>query len=426
MIGKVNILNFNDTKAEFIRITSFWIAIIIFIASILRVFLTGFNIQKLLISFIVSFIMFYVSFAIRKTGFKKLYAYQMVIGFALIIINGAYFNGGFQAPVVSGIFIIPLFSSLLLEQFGVKIGILINLIIIAVIMILTKAQLIYPYNGKNSEIFYPIIFFATAFISYFILKAYLDIKNQTDVMMNKLYQEIILKAQISSLVGLVEGMSHEINNPLTVITLKNQKTIELLKNKQPLTPEDLTIAINNLEKVNESTKRITKVISSLFKFSQQIETEEAVEINLLDIINDAKDVVNFRSEVRNIKLTINIPNQLTIKTKKAQLSQAMVNLFNNAIDSFEDFQNTNAWVDISLLEMKKDFILMSITDNGKGIAPENFDKIFLPFFTTKDVGKGIGMGLSLSLGIVQSIGGDLWLDKKHENTRFIIKLPLKI
>jgi C4-dicarboxylate-specific signal transduction histidine kinase len=293
-------------------------------------------------------------------------------------------------------------------------------------MFFTSYQLNHPYNGKNSELFYPIILFATAFISFFILKAYIDIKNQTDAMMNKLYQEIILKAQISSLVGLVEGMSHEINNPLTVISLKNQKTIDLLKNKSNLSSEDITTAINNLEKVNESTKRITKVISSLFKFSQQIEMEEITSVNLMEIINNAKDVVNFRTEARKIKIAINCPNEIVIKTKKAQLSQAMVNLINNAIDSFEDTSAGNSLIDISLIGKNENYITLAFTDNGKGISPENHDKIFLPFFTTKDVGKGIGMGLSLSLGIIQSIGGDLWLDKKHANTRFVIKLPINL
>lgn len=221
-------------------------------------------------------------------------------------------------------------------------------------------------------------------------------------------------------------MSHEINNPLTVISLKNQKTIDLLKNKSNLSSEDITTAINNLEKVNESTKRITKVISSLFKFSQQIEMEEITSVNLMEIINNAKDVVNFRTEARKIKIAINCPNEIVIKTKKAQLSQAMVNLINNAIDSFEDTSAGNSLIDISLIGKNENYITLAFTDNGKGISPENHDKIFLPFFTTKDVGKGIGMGLSLSLGIIQSIGGDLWLDKKHANTRFVIKLPINL
>lgn len=422
MIKKISILNFNDTKTEFIRFTSFWIAIIIFVASFLRVFLTGFNFEKILISFIVSFILFYVSFKIKKTGFKKNYAYLMLTGFTLIIINGAYFNGGFQAPVVTGIFVIPLFSSLLLEKKGVKIGIAINLFIISIIILLSNKNLIYTYNGKNSSLFYPIIYFSTAFISYFILKAYLDIKNQTDKMLNKLYQEIVLKAQLSSLIGLVEGMSHEINNPLTILSIKNQKTIDLLKSKDQLTKNEIDIALQNLEKVNEASKRITKVINTLFKFSHQIESEEISNVNLIDIINNAKDVINFKTEVKKISVSIECAESIIIKTKKAQLTQVLINLFNNSIDSFEYAQNEKSWIDITVKE-ENNYILIAITDNGIGIKPENFDKIFLPFFTTKDVGKGLGMGLSLSLGIIQSINGDLWLDKECTNTRFVIKLP---
>ena len=101
-------------------------------------------------------------------------------------------------------------------------------------------------------------------------------------------------------------------------------------------------------------------------------------------------------------------------------------MLNNAIDSFEENSKEDSVIDVSLIESNKAYITLAITDNGKGITPENQDKIFLPFFTTKDVGKGIGMGLSLSLGIIQSIGGDLWLDKKHAHTRFVIKLPTNL
>ncbi len=79
-----------------------------------------------------------------------------------------------------------------------------------------------------------------------------------------------------------------------------------------------------------------------------------------------------------------------------------------------------------LVDIKNNYFQLAISDNGAGILPENYDKIFLPFFSTKEVGKGIGMGLSLSLGIIQSIGGDLWLDKESKSTRFIIKLPLQL
>jgi C4-dicarboxylate-specific signal transduction histidine kinase len=82
----------------------------------------------------------------------------------------------------------------------------------------------------------------------------------------------------------------------------------------------------------------------------------------------------------------------------------------------------NAFVRVEVLEREND-VVISVTDSGPGITPEIAEKMMQPFFTTKAVGKGIGLGLSISEGILRSHSGELLLDSSSENTRFCMRLP---
>ena len=143
--------------------------------------------------------------------------------------------------------------------------------------------------------------------------------------------------------------------------------------------------------------------------------------DLYELISSLIETVVFRSVAKQVRFDLICPTDLKIFTKKGQLSQIIVNLIDNAIDALNDVDDK--WVEIKVLK-KDSKIIISITDSGPGIPSELKDKVLLPFFTTKAVGKGSGMGLSVSLGIIQSMGGDLWLDKKSPHPKFVIELPI--
>jgi signal transduction histidine kinase len=105
-----------------------------------------------------------------------------------------------------------------------------------------------------------------------------------------------------------------------------------------------------------------------------------------------------------------------------QIAQVLLNLIRNSCDAIE--RGAEKWIRIAVTRLP-DSIEISVSDSGRGI-PENVrEKIFQPFFTTKEVGRGTGLGLSVSKGIVEAHGGTITLDTKSTHTRFVVTLPLR-
>jgi len=107
---------------------------------------------------------------------------------------------------------------------------------------------------------------------------------------------------------------------------------------------------------------------------------------------------------------------------RVQLSQVLLNLLTNAFD--EVLSKKEMWVKISV-ENLEERLVMKVTDSGTGIPKAVQEKIFLPFFTTKDVGKGTGLGLSLSRSIVNRHHGDFFIDNESLNTCFVVSIPIR-
>jgi C4-dicarboxylate-specific signal transduction histidine kinase len=116
------------------------------------------------------------------------------------------------------------------------------------------------------------------------------------------------------------------------------------------------------------------------------------------------------------------PN-LNVLTDFSHLSQVVINIFNNAIDELAKIpeDQRNIWVSTAI---KESCAVVYICDSGKGISQEIRDKIFQPFYTTKDIGKGTGLGLSISKSLMVEMGGDLELSADLSQTCFILRLKL--
>jgi two-component system NtrC family sensor kinase len=145
--------------------------------------------------------------------------------------------------------------------------------------------------------------------------------------------------------------------------------------------------------------------------------------NIHNIINDLVDGFFERElAVSNIKFIKNYtPNLPEIETDANQLRQVLLNIINNAIDAI----NPPGKITIST-SYNDDQIIIAVTDTGKGISKEMMEKIFLPFFTTKEVGKGTGLGLSVSYGIIKNLGGKIEVESVvGKGTTFTIILPIK-
>jgi hypothetical protein len=125
---------------------------------------------------------------------------------------------------------------------------------------------------------------------------------------------------------------------------------------------------------------------------------------------------------RGIEVTMDIePPNLVMHCQQVQFSQVLLNLFSNACDAIEKLPEK--WLRISVRQTPEGITRFEITNSGKGVPQAVQEKMFNPFFTTKEIGKGTGLGLSISQGIIKAHGGKLYLNSACPNTRLVIDLP---
>lgn len=244
-----------------------------------------------------------------------------------------------------------------------------------------------------------------------------EVEKRTKVIQEQQHA-LTTSAALSSLGELAAGIAHEINNPLTVINSSSHLIRKQLAKENP----DFDRIERVLHDNDRTVSRITKIISGLRNLSRDSGNEEATTTNLSLIFEDvlSLSVDKFRRkgidfEFRRDEEILTAP----FKGRQVQLSQVFINLLNNACDAIEE--RSEKWVKV-WFEKSETLIIIHIEDSGPGIPEPIASKIFNPFFTTKGVGKGTGIGLSLSKRIIDDHGGSLEL-MKSSNTHFVIKLP---
>ncbi|MEW5798392.1 MAG: PAS domain S-box protein [Bacteroidota bacterium] len=265
---------------------------------------------------------------------------------------------------------------------------------------------------KNGELFHselvisPIIDENNKVIGF--LGAHRDITEQ------KMLEQQLLRAQKMETFGtLAAGIAHEVGNPLTSIS----SIVQIL---QRSTNDDFTK--DKLEMVKNQINRITKIIRELVDFSRPSpHVVQDVDVNA--VMKEALNIVQYGKKVRSITFNSDLQQNLPrVAVVSDQLVQVFLNILMNAVDACEGKSSS-----ISVkTELRGDVIDITMSDTGCGIAEENVQKIFDPFFTTKEAGKGTGLGLWVSLGIIKSFGGDIHVESTlGQGTTFIVTLPTK-
>ena len=212
------------------------------------------------------------------------------------------------------------------------------------------------------------------------------------------------------------GIAHEINNPLGII----RGSVELIRADKTHSPELLD---KHLISIDRMIDRMVSIIRSMRNLSRRGASEKLEIINIRHLLQDVHNLslINLKNlEVEGRFAIDDLPMDSLIEGQAVQLSQVFLNLINNSAQAVSG--KYDSWIELKAF-VENDHFVFWITDSGKGIPSEQQSKIFLPFFTTKEVGKGTGIGLSLSKNIVEVHRGTLTLDTKCENTRFVIELP---
>jgi PAS domain S-box-containing protein len=234
----------------------------------------------------------------------------------------------------------------------------------------------------------------------------------------ELHQQLLIStSKLTSLGEMAANIAHEINNPLTVITHKSKVLLKELERNHL----EIDRFKSDLLKMHETSQRISKVVDALKCFSRDSSHDEFELIEISKIINDSIELCRERFNSYSIELQISDFKDDLIECRPNQIVQVIYNLLMNSFQELES-KNRDAWIRINVIEFSE-LIKIEISDSGSGIPNEISEKIMQPFFSTKGIGKSSGLGLSTSLGIINSHHGRLFLDSSSINTTFVIEIP---
>lgn len=237
----------------------------------------------------------------------------------------------------------------------------------------------------------------------------------------KMEQQLIAADRLAALGALSAGTAHEINNPLAIIN-EAAGWLRDRVNKNESIPADLHSDLNLvLEKIESSVKRARRITHQMLAFSRQ--TDSLIkEFDLSELVLEVVELTRKTASENCIKVTATCEEKdLRIWSDPYQVRQVLVNLVTNGLQSLGSDGN----VDIVVKSNRTNAIVV-VKDNGPGIPPENIEKIFEPFFTTKPPGEGTGLGLSVSRGIIEKLGGAISVESKlGKGAIFQVILPKK-
>ncbi len=214
---------------------------------------------------------------------------------------------------------------------------------------------------------------------------------------------------------LVAGVAHELNNPINNIMLTGSL---LQEESESLTKSERQEMYQDIISQSERSKRI---IGNLLDFARESKTK-IQPLDLRKILEDTVHLVGNHIVVKKIHLVMDLQENLpTVHGDHQLLSQVFMNLILNAADVLSAGGEIRITTDT---KRKEGYLAASISDNGPGILPDIVNQIFDPFFTTKPKGEGTGLGLSVSRGIVRTLGGQLLVESQPGiGSTFTVLLP---
>lgn len=229
-------------------------------------------------------------------------------------------------------------------------------------------------------------------------------------------ENLVQSAKLASLGQALAGVAHEINQPLAaLITYVASSRVLLRRN-------EVDRAAANLDLMSSIAERMMALIDHLRMFARK-ETGTRSAVELAPVVDNAVRLLRYRIDNEHVEVVRAAPAEpLHGLANPIRLEQVVVNLLSNAIDAMRDRERRVLTV---RLGRRDDSAVIEVSDSGAGIASEHIKSLFDPFFTTKEIGEGLGLGLSISYGIVREFGGDILVDSAPgRGSTFKVVIPV--
>jgi len=251
----------------------------------------------------------------------------------------------------------------------------------------------------------------------YTIGTFFDISDRKNVeeALTKRTEELIQARKLASLGILTAGVAHELNNPLNNISTSIQIVLEELEE------DNIEFKRNRLLEVEKEVERARDIVRALLEFSR----EKSLSFKRVQFKNLVENAIVFiKGQLPSgISINMEVPEDIEVNLDPKRIRQVLINLISNSLQAMTKggVLTIKAWESI---EDDAKMLYLQVQDTGHGISKQDVSKIFDPFFTKRDVGKGSGLGLSISHSIIEQHGGSIEVESVPEKgSKFTVILP---
>ncbi len=247
------------------------------------------------------------------------------------------------------------------------------------------------------------------------LQTEVDERRRTEVRLRAAQNELVQAGKLAALGQMSAAIAHEVNQPLAAMrTFMASAKVYLQRN-------DSGQVVKNIDLIDGLAERMAKITSHLKSFARKSEPGRPEPIQVARAVEGALFLTESQIKSAGVRVARHVDPDLWVSGYAVQLEQVLVNLIRNALDAVADVKRPA--IEISATGSPQ-AVRIVVADNGPGIAPELIQQIFDPFVTSKPVGKGLGLGLSISYGIVQDFRGRIYAANREQGgAELVIELP---
>ena len=236
--------------------------------------------------------------------------------------------------------------------------------------------------------------------------------------MLRLRQDIAHVGRVSVMGQISAALAHEINQPLGAI-LRNAEAAALFMQHESPDLQEISAILEDIRKDDQRASAVIDRIRALLRHGEVAMTT----LNVRSVLGDVATLLWPDAAARHVALELTVPSDIpAVRGDQVQVQQVLLNLILNGMDSLEGVSDRPRSVTVTARREGPASVEISVTDTGRGIDARYVGRLFEPFFTTK--AKGIGMGLSISRGIIEAHGGRLWAENQAVGATFRFTLPV--